>query len=291
MYDAASLSEPQIHQRAIGELRLSMRLRGTETVLDGLRQMGCLKARFPRPERGAWTNAVSLNTSGGIAAGDRLTSAIAIGEGARATIAGQAAERCYRALAGAAPAQMRTTVAIAPGAAMEWLPQETILFDRCALDRRLEIDLAPDAWFLGVEAIIYGRAAMGEQVGRANFRDTIRVRRGGRLLLHDAILLQGEVAAKLSRPAIGAGARAAIGAGARASATLLHVAPQAEAALEPLREALADAPWGVEWGASAWDGLLMARFLAPDGAALRASLLLAMAALREGRPVPRVWLC
>jgi urease accessory protein len=281
MYDAASLSEPRLHQRAVGELRLSMRLRGADTVLDGLRQMGCLKARFPRPERGAWTNAVSLNTSGGIAAGDRLTSAVAIGQGARATIAGQAAERCYRALPGAAPAQVRTTIAIAAGAAMEWLPQETILFDRCALDRRLEIELAPDAWFLGVEAIVFGRAAMGEQVGHANFRDTIRVRRDGRLLLHDAVRMQGEVAAKLARPAIGGGARA--------MATLLHVAPAAEAALEELRDALADAPG--EWGASAWDGMLVARFLAADGASLRAAVVMGLQALRGKRPLPRVWLC
>ena len=117
---------------------------------------------------------------------------------------------------------------------MEWLPQETILFDRCALDRRLEIDLAPDAWFLGVEAIVFGRTAMGEQVGHANFQDTIRIRRDGRLLLHDAVRMQGEVAVKLARPAIGGGARA--------MATLLHVASDAEAVLDGLRDALADAP-------------------------------------------------
>ena len=281
MYDAASLSEAETHQRAVGELRLSMRLRGTDTVLDGLRQMGCLKARFPRPERGAWTNAVSLNTAGGIAAGDRLTSAIAIGQGARATIAGQAAERCYRALPGATPAVVRTALAVAPGAAMEWLPQETILFDRCALDRWLDIELAPDAWFLGVEAIVFGRTAMGEQVGHANFRDTIRIRRDGRLLLHDAVRIQGEVAARLARPAIGGGACA--------MATLLHVAPDAEAALDGLRDALADAPG--EWGASAWDGMLVARFLAADGASLRQAVVTGLQALRGERPLPRVWLC
>ena len=281
MYDAASLSEAETHQRAVGELRLSMRLRGTDTVLDGLRQMGCLKARFPRPERGAWTNAVSLNTAGGIAAGDRLTSAIAIGQGARATIAGQAAERCYRALPGATPAVVRTALAVAPGAAMEWLPQETILFDRCALDRWLDIELAPDAWFLGGEAIVFGRTAMGEQVGHANFRDTIRIRRDGRLLLHDAVRIQGEVAARLARPAIGGGACA--------MATLLHVAPDAEAALDGLRDALADAPG--EWGASAWDGMLVARFLAADGASLRQAVVTGLQALRGERPLPRVWLC
>ena len=105
MSAAVSLSETEPHQRAVGELRLSMRLRDGETVLEGLRQVGCLKARFPRPERGAWTSAVSLNTTGGIAAGDRLSSDIAVGQGARATIAGQAAERCYRALPGATPAR------------------------------------------------------------------------------------------------------------------------------------------------------------------------------------------
>lgn len=281
MYDAGYRSEAPVHQRAVGELRLSMRRRGADTVLDGLRQVGCLKARFPRPERGAWTSAVILNTSGGIAAGDRLSSDISIGAGARATIAGQAAERCYRALAGAAPAQVRVSISVAPGAAMEWLPQETILFDACALNRRLEIGLAEDAWFLGVEAIVFGRAAMGEQVRHADFRDTIRIRRDGRLLLHDAIRMQGEVAAKLGRPAIGGGALA--------SATLLHVAPDAEAALDGLRVALAGAPG--EWGASAWDGMLVARFLAPDGAALRAALVLGLQALRGGRPLPRVWLC
>lgn len=281
MYDAASLSEPGLHQRAAGELRLSVRLRGEVTVLDGLRQSGCLKARFPRPERGAWNSAVSLNTAGGIAAGDRLTSAFSVGPGARATIAGQAAERCYRALPGEAPAMVRTAITVAPGAAMEWLPQETILFDRCALDRQLQVDLAPDAWFLGVEAVVFGRAAMGEQVRQADFRDAIRIRRDGRKLLQDAVRLKGEVAARLARPAIGGGARAI--------ATLLHVAPAAEAGLENLRAALGDAP--VEWGASAWDGMLVARFLAADAMRLRVAVVAGLQALRENRPLPRVWLC
>ena len=86
--------------------------------------------------------------------------------GARASIAAQAAERFYRALPGDAPSRLRTRIAVEAGAAAEWLPQETILFDRCALDRRLELELAEDAWFLGVESLVFGRAAMGER-GRA----------------------------------------------------------------------------------------------------------------------------
>jgi urease accessory protein len=278
MYDGVSLSDGL--QRATGELRVSVKRRGGESVLDGLRQAGCLKARFPRALAPGWFDATTVNTSGGVVGGDRLQSVISVGTGARATIAAQAAERFYRALPDSAPSVVRTTVEIGPDAAAEWLPQETILFDRCALDRRLTIEMAAGAWFLGVEMLVFGRAAMGERVVTARLRDLIRVRRGGDLLLHDAIRLDGEVDLVLERTAIAGGARAA--------ATLVHVAPDAEARLDPVRAALA----GVAgFGASAWNGMLIARFLAPDGASSRRSVMAALSVLRDGRPLPRVWLC
>lgn len=277
MYDAASLSDT--HQRARGALRLSFRLRDGATVLDGLRQEGCLKARFPQPEAGAWAGAVTLNISGGIAGGDLLDSRIAAGPGTRATVASQAAERLYRALPGAEPARIRTALIVGPGAALEWLPQETILFDGCAIDRALSIELDEDAWFLGVESLVFGRRAMAEEVRTARLCDLIRVRRAGRLVLHDAIRLDGPVAAVLDGPASGGGARAV--------ATLLHAGPDAVALLDPLRAALG----GFEAGASAWDCLLVARVVAPDGACLRAAVVTGLAALRGGRRLPRVWQC
>jgi urease accessory protein len=277
MYDDAFLSDPPTLQRAVGELRVDMRARDGRTVLEGLRQAGCLKARFPRPEHPDWASIVTLNTSGGIAGGDALSSSFTVRDGARATIAAQAAERFYRALPGSAVSHVRTRIAAEARAAVEWLPQETILFDRCALDRRLDVELEADSWFLGVESLVFGRAAMGESVELASVRDAIRVRRAGRLLLHDAIRLDGDVAATLQRPAIADGARAV--------ATLVHVAPNAEAALDSVREAL---PHG---GASAWDGMLIARILAADGAALRMAVTGVLRVLRAGRPLPRVWLC
>jgi urease accessory protein len=136
MYDAACLSDPQTLQRAVGELAVSVRRRDDASVLEGLRQAGCLKARFPRALVSGWIDVVTLNTSGGIAGGDRLDSAFDVRSGARASIAAQAAERFYRALPGSEPSRVRTRIAVEAGAAAEWLPQETILFDRCALDRR-----------------------------------------------------------------------------------------------------------------------------------------------------------
>jgi len=272
-------ASPGVHQRAQGTLRLSFKRRAAATVLDGLRQEGCLKARFPHIEQGAWAGAVTLNSSGGVAGGDTLDTAVMAGPGTQATVASQAAERFYRALPGTAPARVSTALHLAPGAMLEWLPQESILFDRCAVRRRLSVNLAGDAWFLGVEQFVFGRTAMGEAVQDAWIRDLIEVRRDGRLLLHDAVRLDGPVQPLLDRRAAGGAARGV--------ATLVHAAPDAEARLESLRQALA----GHDAGASAWDGLLIARIVAPNGACLRAAVVAGLAALRAGRPLPRVWLC
>ena len=247
-------------------------------MLDQFRQEGCLKARLPRPERGAWTTAVTLNSSGGVAQGDRLTTAVIAGPGTRLTVASQAAERFYRS-PGGDPASIRTTLAVAEGAALEWLPQEAILFDGCALDRRLEIDIAGDGWLLAVETLVFGRALMGETVRQASLRDIIRVRQDGRLLLHDAVRLDGPVQAVLDRPAVAAGGRAVT--------TLIHASPDAAATLDSLRAALAP----FEAGASVMGGLLIARIVAADGACARAAIVAGLAALRDGRPLPRVWSC
>ncbi len=278
MYDAASRSDATILQRAVGELRVVLRVRDGHTVLDGLRQAGCLKARFPRPECHDWSTVVTLNTSGGIAGGDALSSLFELQPGARATIASQAAERFYRALPGSVPASVTTRITVAAGGAAEWLPQETILFDRCALERRLDIELAENAGFLGIETLVFGRTAMGETVQHAWLRDGIRIHRGGRLALNDAIRMDGEVARRLQRSAIANGAGA--------SATIWFVAQDVEARLDAVRAVLPN-----EAAASAWNGMLVARMLADSAAALRLAATAVLHVLRDGRPLPRVWLC
>jgi len=226
-----------------------------------------------------WLEAVTLNSSGGVAGGDRLRGTFCVGAGARATFTSQAAERFYRALPGTGPSHVRNTISLAGSAAAEWLPQETILFDRCALDRVLDVELAADSWFLGVESLVFGRAAMGEEVRSAQISDTIRVRRGEEYLLHDAIRLDGAVSSILARPAVANGGRAV--------ATIVHVAPDAEARLAGMRDALAP----FEAGASAWNGMLVARIVARDGACLRSAVVAGLRSVRAGRSLPRVWMC
>jgi urease accessory protein len=268
--------------RAEGRLALSFRVRGGRTVIGRFEQSGCLRARLPRPERGAFTGAVTMNTAGGIASGDRLATSVAWERDAAATVCSSAAERLYRARPGEAAALVRTRLDIEEGAIAEWLPQETILFDGACLDRSLSVTLAEGASFLAVEALVFGRTARGETLRRGMLRDRIEIRRAGRLVHAEAIRLEGDIAGLLARPAVAAGAAAV--------ATVLRAGPGGEAARDRLRRAFAGLS-GAEAGASLREELTIGRIVARDGASLRRALLAALAALRQDRPVPRVWLC
>lgn len=258
-------------QRARGCARIAVRDDAGRSRLARLYQDGCAKIRLPKT---AGLEAVLINTAGGVTGGDRLEWAAEAGAGARLTITTQASEKVYRARDG--EAEIRTTLAAAERARIEWLPQETILFDGGGLRRTLHVDLDRGAELLATEAVVLGRTAMDETVRTGALRDRWRIRREGRLVFADDLRLDGAVA--------DLAAGAPMLAGARALASLLMVSEDAARLLDPLRRVL-----GPTGGASAFDDKLFARVTAPDGFSLRRVLIPALTILREGAPLPRVW--
>jgi len=261
--------------RAQGAVRFDVRCEDGVTRRGRLHESGSLRVRFPSPE-GEGLSAVFVNTAGGVAGGDRFDIAIAAGEGARLTLTTAAAEKVYRAPN--APAQLDISLKAAGGAHLAWLPQETILFDAAKISRRIDIDLAESASLLLCEIVVFGRAAMGERMERGEFVDRWRLRRGGRLVFAETVRLDGDIGAKLARPAVAKGGAAI--------ATALIV-PGDEAVVERIRETANS--FGGEVGISAWNGFAMARFCAQDAAALRADM---MTVLGRASPtaLPRLWL-
>lgn len=259
--------------RAVGEAMVGAKAARGASVLADLRQRGCAKALLP-VTADPGLSAVLLNTAGGITGGDRLTYGGHAGPGARLTLTTQAAERAYRAQPGEI-GRVDAHLTMDAGARIDWLPQETILFDGCALDRTLTADLAEDATLLAVEAVIFGRAAMGEVLTEPHFRDAWRIRRNGRLIYADGFRLMG--ASALHRPG------ALRGAGAAAS--ILLAAPGAGDLRARAITALGDAP---DAAISTFDNMIAARIIAPDGMALRRRLIPLLACLR-GAPLPKVW--
>ena len=250
------------------------RCAGSRSVLADLGQSGSARAMLPRtgtPD----LQVVLVNTAGGVTGGDRFEWCGRAGSGAALTLSTQAAERAYRAL----PEQtgrVVTTLTADPGGALHWLPQETIVFDGARLERRLDADLAGDATLLAVEPLIFGRTAMGERLGGIHLTDRWRIQRDGVLIFADALRFCGDGEDLLARPAVLAGNRA--------MATVLLVAPTAEARLDRLRALLPRTA-----GASLIrPGVLTARIVAADGMALRRVLVPALEMLR-GAPLPKVW--
>ncbi len=267
--------------RAVGTLWLASKAResGGASVLGDLRHSGCLKALFPRGGADR-LDAVLINTSGGITGGDQLSITARVGRNSRLSLTTQAAERIYRT-AGEAPGRVTTTIQVEDGGRLDWLPQETILYDRSALDRRLQVELAGTARCLLVETLVFGRLAMGEDVNGISLSDRIEIRRDGIPLFIDRTRLRGDATAHLARRATGGGAVAV--------ATVLYAsAPDCTGVpdrLAALRQMLPDTA-GVSL---VRPGLLMLRLAAPDSFLLRRMLLPALCLLNEA-PLPRTWM-
>ena len=201
-----------------------------------------------------------INTAGGITGGDRFSLDVEVQNGATLTVTTQAAERAYRAQTGEI-GRVNTTLNVRDGGVLKWLPQELILFDRSALQRRLDIQLGNTARVLLVEAVVFGRAAMPEVLRDIQFQDRIAIARNGRPLYRDGLNLKGDATAHLARPAI------ANGAGAMAS--IVMVSPDAESQLGKIRARLSDTAGASLLG----NDVLVIRQLAADSFDLRRSLI------------------
>jgi urease accessory protein len=261
--------------RAYGRVCLAVAAMRGVTRRTMTREDGSLRVRFPNARAGA-PEAVLVNTAGGIAGGDRFAVDLALDTGGELTVTTAAAEKVYRSLGPDACVDVSAT--LKDGAALTWLPQETILFDRARLTRTITIALARSAKLLLAETIVFGRSAMGETVHEGSVIDRWRVRRDGRLVFAENFRLDGPVTDRLNE--------AAVAGGCTAIATVL-VMPGDDAAVAAVRSAYAQ--FRGEVGISAWNGIALARLAARDGAALRHDLVALLSALGH-RALPRIWL-
>jgi urease accessory protein len=259
-------------QRARGEGRVVATARSAQTEIATLYQDGCAKVRLPHTHSDA-LQAVLMNTAGGLTGGDHVQWTAEAGAGAKLVLTTPACERVYRSLGSDAVVENR--LAAGTGAHIDWLPQETILFEHSRLDRRLDVDLADGATLTAVEAVLIGREAMGEPAHNARLRDNWRIRRNGRLIHAEATVLS---AAAMERSGL------SLLDGALAFATVLHIAPDADRKLDRVRELLPESG-----GASVIGERLTVRLLATSGIALRRSLSPIIALLSSAGSIPRLW--
>lgn len=129
------------------------------------------------PEGGSPCHAVLLHPPGGIAGGDALNIALDVGPDAGALVTTPGAAKWYKANGRIASQRVRLSIA----GALEWLPQEAIVYDAVDVRSTIDIDIADDARMIGWDIVALGRHAAGEAFETGRFAQTIRLRVADRL--------------------------------------------------------------------------------------------------------------
>ena len=278
MFDADSVSDDQL-QRSHGAARLAFANRDNRNSI--VERYASAPVRILTPSvQGGIPEAVLANTSGGIAGGDTSHIDILVAQNAQALVTGQAAEKIYRSID--MPASIRTVIKIEDGSTLEYLPQESILFDGAKLNRAVNISLGARSCLLLSEMFVLGRWAMKEDFTRGIFLDRWSIDVAGQPIWREGLRVEGGLSSLSSSLGF---------ANARALATIFYAGANAAEVLGLARDVIG--PMG---GATIVRGMLVVRMLGNEAGMLKQQLgeiisIIRAAALGRPAEVPRVWRC
>ena len=262
-------------------LALAFERRGDRSVLASRSHDGPLVVQKAlHPEGEAVCHAIIVHPPAGIAGGDELLIDVDAGHGAHALLTTPGAGKWYRSRG---PwATQRVAIRAEADAIVEWLPQETILFDGAAADIRWDATLAPGARLIAWDITCLGRTGSGERFEQGQVRFETRIRRGNRLAWLDRGRI--EPGASVARSAAGLGGCSVFG-------TLLAAGAIDDACLAACR---GQAPRQGEGAVTRLPELLVARYRGDSSEAARNYFTALWTRLREpvlGREAvpPRIW--
>ena len=267
-------------------LRLAFARDAATTRLVRREHVGPLLVQKPLyPEGSECCHAVIVHPPGGVLGGDQLTIQARVADGAQALLSTPGAAKWYRA--NGRIASQHLDIDIGTGAAMEWLPQETIFFNQADVVLDSRIALQGDARYLGCEILCFGRTASGERFDQGRVRQNLVIRVDGKpVWLEQGSLLGGS-------PAM----HSALGlAGHTVCASLICVGgPLGAAAIHSVREACTATAAGTgKFGATQMKSVLVVRYLGDSSEIARHVMLAAWQVLRplllnrEAREL-RIW--
>jgi len=200
----SSLATAATPERAGWEAHLDLGFErdGERTVLSRRAHVGPLRVQKALyPEGSEVCQAVVVHPPGGIVGGDRLALDVVVGTGAFAQVTTPGAAKWYRSAG--ARAFLRTRLTLAAGAALEWLPLETLVFDgaNAVIDTRIE--LGRGARFIGWDVVALGRTASSERFDRGRYRQSVELHQDGELVWCERAVLGGGSAALQSGAILG----------------------------------------------------------------------------------------
>jgi urease accessory protein len=228
------------------------------------------------PEGESVCHAYVLHPPGGIVGGDEIELSLEVGERAHALVTTPGANRWY--FSRGIQSRMAQRATVADGAAFEWLPQETLIFDGAHARQSTRIELEGSARFCGWEILGLGRPALGEMFRNGSLDLRFELFRDSRPLL-----LERQHSATSGLP----------GWRENAACATFVATPANEVALESARELLAGVSDAL-CAATLIADVLVARALAPTCEPLMRVFSRLWSTIRPftiGRPasLPRIW--
>ena len=267
------------HSSWQARLELGFRATAGRTVLAHRRHVGPLVVQRPFYPEGGICHVYLLHPPGGIVGGDTVELQVQSAADSHALITTPAATKFYRA--GPHPHSVLKQTLQVNDATLEWLPQETIVFDGARARSCTRVDLHGNSRFIGWEVVCLGRPAVQELFTTGELHQDFLLYHDGRPLLLDRLRLSGD------SPALASGWGLC---SAQAMGTLLMY-PAADADLDALRALQVD---GVRCALTRVGGVLHCRALGTQGEAIRRLFTLLWLQLRHpllGRAAlaPRIW--
>ncbi len=188
MHSALAIDSSQDAWKA--HLSLGFVQTSARTVLKSRSHVGPLAVQRPFYPEGDVCHVYILHPPGGVVGGDELAIHINAATGSHALVTTPAAGKFYRS--DGRTAKQSVNVKIAAGAIVEWLPQETIVFEDARLISRNQIDLEDGAKFMAWEVLAFGRPAAGEGFNAGLAQLHWRISRCGKTLLNEKLLIDAE---------------------------------------------------------------------------------------------------
>ncbi|QJR15437.1 urease accessory protein UreD [Usitatibacter palustris] len=277
------LAEPVLAAPWRAELALEFERRAERTVLASRRHDGPLVFQKPLyPEGDAICHGIIVHPPAGIAGGDELHLHANVGEKAHALLTTPGAAKWYRSAGARASSDIRWRVA--NDAALEWLPQETIIFSGALAAMTTLVSLTGTARYLGWEILCLGRTGSGERFDRGEMMATTEIERDGKPIFIDRLRVAADGAMRDSPAGL---------AGSPVSATFVAAAEGLDAALVTQCRDITPPVHG-EGAITRLPGVVVARYLGTRSDAAREWFtrlwtVLRPAILQREAIEPRIW--
>lgn len=171
------------------ELSLSYQYRLDKTVIASRQHKGPLVVQKPFYPEHEVCHTYILHPPGGVVGGDQLTINVNVDSGAHALITTPASGKFYRC--DERQASQSQNLRIDDGGILEWLPQETILFDQAKVKTHTSIELGEHGKLLAWEIMCLGRPASGEGFDNGYCQQCFEITRQGQKLLVERARLEG----------------------------------------------------------------------------------------------------